>query len=90
MTTIYDGDNPAVFARRKARYGHRDWLVWTGRDGKRYAALRTVEGIKQAMLATGTQGYFTCYVANTGTGMVVTWQIAAMWLRNVIHYHEKH
>src|SRR4051812_7729055 len=45
-------------AKRKARYGHRDWLVWTDCAVGQIAAPRTAESIKAAMLATGSQRPF--------------------------------
>lgn len=52
---------PDVFAlaKKKARYGHKSWIVWRDRDGIWNAAVESVETIKAAMLAVGTQGRWT-------------------------------
>jgi hypothetical protein len=68
-------------AKRMARYGHTDWIVWIGRDGIRCAAPVNYKFIKQAMLATGTQGTFTLYAASCGTSHLMTWPVAASYLR---------
>ena len=69
-----------TIARRKARYGHRPWVVWQeGGFGRVERA--TAESIKAAMLATGTQKHFHGY-DTTGTGNILRWRTALTWFRN--------
>lgn len=42
--------------RRKARYGHRSWLYWTGRDGGLRFAPYGKDGLKAAILEVGAKG----------------------------------
>lgn len=88
---ILVGEDVRQIAARKARYGHRTWISWKGRDGQQYAARCTPETVKQAMLATGTQNKFMLYAPNGAAGMLVWWGLAAMWLRNakagLTHYY---
>lgn len=69
-------------ARRKARYGHRDWLVWLDTHGARHARPLDAATLKAAMLATGTRGHFTLYEATTGNPWRVTWPHAVAMLAN--------
>lgn len=43
-------------AMRKARYGHRDWVVWSDREGVQHAAVKSPEVVKQCLLDCGTRG----------------------------------
>lgn len=76
------GDDVSATARRKARYGRRSWLIWKDRQGKTVAAVCSPESVKQAMLATGTQGFFLKVQAGAWTGLAIDWSTAAMWLRH--------
>lgn len=80
--TVLIGQNAWHDAQRKARYGRKDWIGWIGKDGQRYAALESAQVIKTAMLATGTQNQFRAYTGGDSHGMIVTWGIASMMLRN--------
>lgn len=85
MKELFTSDNiHEVYetAKRKARYGHRDWLVWIGRDGKRYAAPRTAESLKAALLASGTQGKFSMYCANDAQGWNIGWWHGVIMFKN--------
>lgn len=79
---IYTGIDASHVAKRKAVYGHRDWLFWVAKDGQRHAALCTGESIKRAMLDVGTQGRVTRYCASDRWPMHGDWSLAALWLRN--------
>lgn len=81
MDGFYQGDDATIVARRKARYGHRSWIVWKDKKGQKFAARCTPEAVKAAMLACGTQGKFVREYAD-GTGMVVSWSLGAMWLKS--------
>lgn len=67
-------------AQRKARFGHRDWLGWTSRDGVRRYAPRSPETLKAALLAIGTAGRFTLISADTGTLMNMNWRMGVRTL----------
>lgn len=76
-------DNVTAFAvaRQKARYGHRDWIVWKGRDGLWNAAVRSVESIKQALLAAGTQGRWYL-IPPDGVSHIGFWRMGVIMMRN--------
>ena len=74
--------NPHQYAKHMARYGHKDWLVWTGKDGREIAEVKTADSLKRAMLATGTQKDFRMYGANDGCGFIVHWSMALIMWKN--------
>lgn len=78
---VYTGKDVGQLVRRKAKYGHRDWLFWKDRNGEPCAALCTKDSIKAAMLASGTQGVFLLY-SRYGGSMLGSWSLGALWLRN--------
>jgi hypothetical protein len=59
---------------RKARFGHRDWVVYRDNTGL-VTEPATAATVKAAMLATGTQGSWTLVGANDGHGMRMTWRL---------------
>lgn len=61
-------------AQTKARYGHRDWIVYRTKDGTRTAEPSTSQSIKRALLAVGTQGHFTLILASTGAPLRKGWK----------------
>lgn len=81
-TTLYIGNDAREVAAKKARYGHKNWIVWQDKQGQWVAGLRTAETVKQAMLATGTQGVFRAYLCDQWAARI-DWSLAAMWLRNL-------
>lgn len=70
-------------ARDVARKSSYDQIVWVDREGARHEARLTADTLKQAMLATGTQGRFTVYAARTATPMLIRWRIAVAYLANL-------
>ena len=72
-------------ARRKARYGHRDWFVWVDRQGNPVIQAVTAESIKRAMLDTGTQHSFI-YMSGMCSDVLfrVSWTYASRMLREVL------
>jgi len=62
-------------ARRRARYGHRDWVAWRGRDGVLRAEPKTAESVKRALLAVGTKGSWYLIDRSTGTLNLMDWPI---------------
>lgn len=53
--------------RNKARYGHRNWILWTNKAGEEVAAPVTPTSMKQCLLEVGTQGKWFFFSANCGT-----------------------
>lgn len=76
---IYIGEDAYQVARHKARYGHKDWFAWLGKDGQRYAARANAETCKMAMLASGTQGKFTRYSSDGWGTSNIDWRDAVLW-----------
>lgn len=69
-------------ARRKARYGHRDWVVWCDRNGDWHTDRYSVASLKAAMLAIGTKGHFSVIEASTAIGHRYNWPLACLARRN--------
>lgn len=69
-------------AKRKARHGHRDWIVYRDRGGAYHAAQRSPAAIKAAMLAAGTGGRWSLIAASTAVGHKMTWRMGVTMLRN--------
>lgn len=67
-------------AKRKSRYGHRDWIVWRERSGKQVAETFSAEAVKKAMLACGTAGHF--FRLSGGISYMVGWRSAVIMWRN--------
>ncbi len=67
---------PLNTAVRKARYGHRDWLLWRDRDGQSHIAPASESSIKTAMLARGTKGDFTLISGSSAVFYRMTWPLA--------------
>lgn len=68
-------------AQRKARYGHRCWIVWADTYGGMHATRATAESLEAAIAAVGPRGKFTGYCGD-GTGMILNNAIATIWLSN--------
>lgn len=77
--TAIHGPDAFQKAQRMARYGHRDWLVWSDADGA-HAAPRTAENIKRVLLTTGTKRRWTLICAD-GTPMKGFWWLGINILR---------
>ncbi|MVN86883.1 hypothetical protein GO986_08910 [Deinococcus sp. HMF7620] len=83
MSTAYIGADASQYAQRLARYGHRDWIVWTGRCGRRHCDLVSRSSVKAALLAHGTQGDDMVLIrANTGCRTWLGWRQAITLWRN--------
>jgi hypothetical protein len=65
--------------QRKARFGHRNWLMWQGE-----AAPLNAESLKRALLASGTQKHFYMIEANTGVGYILRWPEGVRMWRNAL------
>lgn len=69
-------------ARNKARYGHRDWIVWKDKDGSGRAERLTAATMKECLLACGTKrGSWTLVCKNDGTGMMGFWWLGLNLIR---------
>lgn len=79
---IYTGKDASWHAKKKARYGHKDWVVWLGKDGQQHTARKTAESVKAAMLANGTQGKFVMYYGD-GTSALWGWWMGCNYLKAV-------
>lgn len=71
-------------ARRKARYGHRDYIAIPNGDDETYELL-TVGAIKRALLRVGTQGSFCVIAANNACLHLYNWRIGLNMMRNAKH-----
>jgi hypothetical protein len=69
-------------AKRKARYGRKDWLVWTNKEGIRVNAIYNAVTLKQCLLDSGTQGEWWLIAKNSGLGYVGSWYMGVMMIRN--------
>ena len=63
-------DTAFQVAKRKARYGHKSYIVWTDRTGEQQYALYNKQNLKQAILAVGTSGKFYWLDASTGVSNI--------------------
>lgn len=84
---VYTGADAGAVARRKSRYGRRDWVWWVSKDGSRHCAPVSYANLKTAMLETGTQGVILMYSANTGTPCGGNWSVYTAWLANLKSGH---
>lgn len=75
------GSEARATAKRKARYGRKDWISWVDKDGQIYADVFCGASVKPALLSVGTQGYFLRYSANDGVSMMYHWRDGTRWLR---------
>lgn len=66
-------------AKQKAKYGGYLHIAWKAKDGAWVGERLTPATLKQAMLASGTQGKFVCFDRDGSS--LVWWSLAALWLR---------
>lgn len=69
-------------AKRKARYGHKEWIAWVDSSGVGHADVKNYQSIKDAMLAKGTGGTFVLIGASNAHLMLITWRLGVQMLRN--------
>lgn len=72
-------------AKRKARYGHRDYVHVPTIDGTENWQPLTVQNLKLAMLRTGTQRKVRVIAANNAIVHVYSWAMAVLMFRNAKH-----
>lgn len=68
------GPDSFQLAKRKARYGHRDWLCWEDVDGS-HAAPKTAANVEAMLSAIGTEGKWFLLLANDGCLMKGYWEL---------------
>lgn len=56
-----------------ARYGHKDWLCWTDRQGVKRNARKTPQTMKQCLLDSGTTGFWCLVMASSACPMIGFW-----------------
>lgn len=71
-------------AKRKARYGHKDYIAIPTTDGEVYERL-TVATLKRAMLAAGTKGKLYVIGASNAVLYAHSWRIGVNMMRNAGH-----
>jgi hypothetical protein len=69
----YSGPEAFTMAKRKAKFGHQDWIAWVGKDGIHQARRVSRSSVKECLLATGTAGRWYLYCASDGIGMIGWW-----------------
>lgn len=79
-----DGREALYTAKRKARFGHKDWLLWTDANGD-HAAPRTADNIKAMLLAVGIKGRWFLVEANSGNLCKGFWWLGINILRQSRH-----
>lgn len=74
-------------AKRMAKYGHRDWIVWQTEGGAWKSAKLSRDSLEAAMAeAVGSEakpGRFSCIGRDTAIGQTVSPALAAVWLSNM-------
>lgn len=80
MTTLTIND-----VTRKARYGHRDWIVWNDRAGAMKARQANRDAIKAALLDVGTAGRWFVVAASTGVMHRYGFSDGCRMMRNAKH-----
>jgi hypothetical protein len=86
MTAFPSSMDAFATAIKKAKHGHRDWLVWKDLDGKFYAAKFSAEEMKRALLTTGTRRHWWLISANSALRSIGFWAMGITMLRNARHY----
>jgi len=56
--------------KRKARYGHKDWLCWFDKTGVARYAPKNLLSMKQCLLDSGTKGEWSIVCKSNATGMI--------------------
>jgi hypothetical protein len=74
-------ETASSYASRKARFGHRDWLVWRDAAGKAWAALKTVENLELAIKDKSGED-FMLYAASSAHPHIIFEEQARIMLAN--------
>lgn len=75
----FEGKGAWQWAQHKARYAHKDHVVFE-KNGQPIAAVANADTLKEALLASGTQGRFVLLHSN-GVGMSIGWSIGINVMR---------
>jgi hypothetical protein len=86
---VFKGPTAYEKAHIKARYGHRDWIVYSGIDKIPTAEKLSAASVKRALLACGTQRRFSRFCASNGCPHIHTWKSGINLLNNA-RYYEQH
>ena len=98
VLTFGPGENEAAYAtaKRKARYGHRDWLVWMVADGSYRVSQIATETLTQAVkesarIKRGRKTKLVCTMVDRlhGHFYYVSPGLAKIWSANLAagHYY---
>jgi hypothetical protein len=71
--------------QRKARFGHRDWVVWTDKAGALQARRACRDAVKAALLDIGTKGRWFICAASTGVMHRYNFALGCQAMRNAKH-----
>lgn len=71
-------------AQKKARFGHKDWIVWRGPKGL-VATPKTKANVKRMLLDTGTKGNWSLIEADSGCPMKGFWWLGINLIRQAQH-----
>ncbi len=69
-------------AKRLAKYGHKDQIVWSTDKGD-FTEKLTASSMKQCLLETGFKHKWWLVHANSATGQVGSWRFGILLLRNL-------
>lgn len=69
--------------KRKARYGHKDWICWTDRQGVKRNAPKSLPAMKQCLLDSGTHGFWFIVCASDATLMRGFWRMGLIILNQL-------
>jgi hypothetical protein len=71
-------------ASRKARYGHKEWIVWKNIDGSGSAGLCCAENIRKALDCLENRGRFWRISATSSQGTIIRRRMGELMLRNCL------
>lgn len=83
--TSLSGSTAYQEASRRARYGHRDWIVWRDSEGVTQARRISREALIECLRANGTQGKWFYIGRSDGVGMRAGWRIGINLLYQIKH-----
>ncbi|ADO59894.1 hypothetical protein [Paenibacillus polymyxa] len=69
-------------AKRKARYGHRDWVYWKDENGDEHTEVKSSSSVKKAMISVGSKGRYFVVCANNGNLMLGNWRMGITMINN--------
>ena len=72
-------------AKRKARFDHREQLVWANRSGEFFTERCTAAAVKKALLANGTRRKWWI-IGSDGVSSIGFWAMGIIMIRNARHF----